>query len=279
MKRILLFIFLLGFCSGLSAAQLQLVWSVEGKFSMPESAAYDPKRQAVYLSNVNHYAKDDNGFISRISADGKTVEVEWIKGLHSPTGLTVKGDLLYAVDFDALVVIDLVNEKIIRRIPAVDAEHTPVLNDVALSAEGEVFVSGSRSRTIYKLSDNHLEVWLKDKDKLNKANGLLVYQNMLFHGGDTWTVFDLKSKQPVDTYSNMGRGLVDIDGITSDGSGGFMVSLIDDPRLWSLKKGQQPSPLNEEKVQGIDMHFVEEKQIVFLPRVGNTLSAYRIVAE
>ncbi|GAB5381177.1 MAG: hypothetical protein Alis3KO_16300 [Aliiglaciecola sp.] len=259
-----------------SNAKLQELWRLEGKFNMPESAAYDAQRQMIYVSNVNEYAKDSNGFISRVSARGKHLEVEWMTGLHSPTGLAVKGDKLYAVDYDALVVIDLRNNKIIMRAPAVDAEQIPVLNDVALAENGDVYVSGSRSRTIYKLVENKLEVWVKDDELLKTANGLLVYQNILYHGGNAWTAFDIETRRPVKSLTEMGEGLVDIDGITADGTGGFIVSLIDDHRLWSLKKGVNPKPLTEDEVKGIDMQFVPQSNLLFLPRVGNTLSAYRL---
>lgn len=259
-----------------ASTELQLQWSIEQKFNMPESAAYDPKRQVIYVSNVNQYAKDDNGFISRVSSDGKKLELEWIKGLHSPTGLAVLGDKLFAVDYDALVVIDLNSEKIVLRAPAVDADNKPVLNDVALSVDGNVYVTGSRSRSIYKLKDEKLEVWLHDESLLKNANGLLVYKNYLLHGGYSWTAFDLASKQPAKLFTQMGKSLVDIDGITADGQGGFIVSLIDDHRLWSIKPGRLPTPLTEDEVKGIDMHYLPELGRLFIPRVGNTLSAYFI---
>ncbi len=243
---------------------------------MPESAAYDPKRQVVYVSNVNHYAKDDNGFISKVSADGKQLDLKWLTGLHSPTGLAVAGDILYAVDYDALVIIDLNRNAILQRISVPDASDIPALNDVAIGVNGAVFVSGSRSRTIYKLDQGNLVVWQQNDQLLQAANGLLIHQDVLLHGGLSWTAFDLTSKLPLPGLTKMGAGLLDIDGITSDGAGGFIVSLIDDARLWHLKVGNLPIPLSEDEISGIDMQYVPAKSMLFLPRVGNTLSAYRI---
>ena len=259
------------------SAELQLVWSIENKFNMPESATYDAKRQSIYVSNVNHYAKDNNGFISKVSEDGKQLELEWLTGLHSPTGLTVHEDILYAVDFDALVVVDLVKEKIVARIPAVDADEKPVLNDVAVSSQGDVYVSGSRSQKIYKLNGDRLEEWLHSPDYLKTANGLLVSDDLLLHGGLAWTAFHRESKHVVKKASEMGKGLVDIDGITSDGQGGFFTTLIDDPRLWFVQPGKSPKPFTEDKINGIDMQYLPDQNLLILPRVGNTLSVYRIV--
>jgi hypothetical protein len=264
------------------AANLELLWSIDNKFSMPESAAYDPKRKMVYLSNVNHYKKDNNGFISRVSEDGKELAIKWMTGLHSPTGLAVKEDKLYAVDFDALVIIDLNEEKILQRVEAEDASENPVLNDVALGANGEVFVSGSNSRKIYRLTggsqkEAKLESWLHSPELLKHANGLLVYGDNLLHGGAIFSAFDLSSKSKVERLSKMGEGVIEVDGITRFGDKAVIVSLIDDARLWLLSEEHGPKPFSHQEVQGIDMHYVPEKQMLFLPRVGNTLSAYRVI--
>lgn len=259
-----------------AAPKLTEQWSFKGLFGMPESAAYDPKRQMVYVSNVNHYAKDNNGYISRISADGQHADIKWLTGLHSPTGLTVSGDLLYAVDFDALVMIDLSTGAISKRIPAPDADKLPVLNDVAVAEDGTVFVSGSRSRTIYHLEDGELNVWLQDDERLQSANGLLVYKNWLLHGGERWSVFDLATRKPVTAFAGMAKGLRDFDGITALGNDTFLVSLIDDGRLWKLSMGAEPVPLSDDGVNGIDMQYVPEQQQLWLPRVGNTLTLYTI---
>ena len=258
------------------ATELTLLWTIEGKFNMPESAAYDVKRNVIYVSNVNHYAKDNNGFISRVSADGEKLELEWMSGLHSPTGLAVYGDTLYAVDFDALVVIDLESERIVSRIPAEDASQSPVLNDVVVSAKGEVFVTGSRSRSIYQKSGNNLKVWLKDDTLLSKANGLLIHKQYLLYGGEQWHVFDMVTKQPAEELTALGKALKDIDGITHDNRGGFIATLIDDPRLWSLAPEHPAAPLVDDEINGIDLQMGEGTNLLFIPRVGNSLSAYTL---
>lgn len=257
--------------------QLQELWTIEGAFNMPESATYDAKRDVIYVSNVNHYAKDNNGFISRVSSDGKRLDLKWLTGLHSPTGLTVVGDTLYAVDFDTLVIVDLTSGTITKRVQASDAENNPVLNDVTVSPSGDVFVTGSRSRSIYKLSDGKLSVWLHDQDKLKHANGLFAQNNIIHHGGSTWSTFDLSSKTIIEPLSEMGSGLVEIDGITQISEESFVVTLIDDERVWLLRSGKKPKPLTQDSVKGIDLQYVAKSNTLYVPRVGNTLSAYNLI--
>lgn len=276
MSRLLVFAVAIVWCCNSNSAELEKLWSIDARFNMPESAAFDPVRNAVYVSNVNQYAKDGNGFISRVAADGTLLELQWMTGLHSPTGLAVQGDMLYAVDYDALVIIDLRSESIVQRIPAEDAADKPALNDVAVSKNGEVFVSGSRSRTIYKLSDGRLQAWLRDPQLLESANGLYLLDHALLHGGMRFSAFDLNTRTVKQHLSSMGKGLVDIDGITAAAGFGYIVTLIDDKRLWLLREGQQPQALSQDAIDGIDIQFVENRKLLLVPQIGGSLSAYRI---
>src|SRR5262245_19992516 len=80
------------------------VWSLGG-FKEPESALFDPQRNVIYVSNVagDAKAKDGIGFISKVSPDGKLIELEWVKGLNGPKGLVMNGNKLYVSDIDQLV--------------------------------------------------------------------------------------------------------------------------------------------------------------------------------
>lgn len=261
-----------------STFKIEPLWSIENTFKLPESAAYDAKRDKIYVSNIVKYAKDGSGFISRINGDGKDLEIKWISGLNSPTGLTVYQDILYAVDMDELVVIDLTKSKIINRISAPVSEKSPLLNDVTVSRKGYVYVSGSASRKLYKLENNKLITFADDNIQLKNANGLLVDGDELIHGGQFWNRFSLKNAQLIKTSSKPAPSatLFDFDGITHDGDGGYFVTVIDDPRLWHIGKDGRTRPLSEEKVQGIDIYFDIKSSRLFVPRVGGGLTIYRV---
>src|SRR5688572_23686817 len=66
-----------------AAAEL---WAVTEGIQTPESAYVDPATGDVYASNVVGApdGKDGMGHISKISADGKTVNAMWIAGLNAP---------------------------------------------------------------------------------------------------------------------------------------------------------------------------------------------------
>lgn len=236
---------------------------------MPESATLDLARSQIYVSNVNHYAKDGNGFISRIGADGEDLELKWLDGLNSPTGLTVIGDTLYAVDYDELLKIDVVSGTIVARYPAPTKK--PALNDVVADDSQGVFVTGSASAAIYKLDDEQLVVWMQDKDLLKLANGLFIDQDQLIFGGVNWLRFDIDNKSVLEKNQVSDPAVTDIDGIASDYCGGYFVTLIDDERIWHLDRHGKAQPVSE-PINGIDLDSTANR--LFVPTVGGGLSVF-----
>lgn len=252
--------------------ELDEIWTLDG-FKDPESAVIDLKREVIYVSNVNVFGKDGNGAISRVTFDGSLVDHNWITGVHSPTGSAIFEGNLYFADFDALVIADLESGDILDRIDAPDIADKPVLNDVAISDDGDVYVSGSRSRAIYHLVDGELQVWLRDEFLLENANGLLVDDGVLVHGGKRWTVFDRKSRAVVEEALRPEDKLVDFDGIMFDQAGGYLVTTIDDPRLWRISS-EGSFPVSEQPLKGIDLDL--KGHYLALPRVGGKLTLYRV---
>ena len=163
-------------CDNASDAEPDQVWELAG-FEAPESALPVKAENLIYVSNVNGNPtdKDGNGYISKVSLDGKMVAQKWVTGLDAPKGLALAGDKLYAADIDKLVEIDTKTGAIVTRFEAKDAKF---LNDVAADTMGNVYVSDMATNTIWRLSGNKLEVWLKD-DALISPNGLLVDGNNL----------------------------------------------------------------------------------------------------
>lgn len=255
-----------------AAQDLTELWRLEAVFTMPESATLDTDARFIYVSNVNNYAKDGNGFISRVSIDGTQVELNWLTGLDSPTGVAVFDGLLYFADFDSLVVADTASGAILERYIAPDSN--PALNDVAISADGQVFVTGSASNSIYTLEDGALRVWLHDDTLLEQANGLYVLDDALVHGGRYWNVFDLDTAAP--SRGGAAPELNRIDGITRDACGDFLVTLIEDERLWRVRSGVA-SPFSEAALNGIDLH--SQSGYIVLPQVGGHLTLYSQSAE
>lgn len=238
---------------------------------MPESATLDSNAEFIFVSNVNEYAKDGNGFISRVSIDGTRVELRWLDGLDSPTGLAVYNGLLYFADFDSLVVADLATAQILNRYPAPDAN--PSLNDVAISAVGDVFVSGSASNSIYHLDNGALINWRHDDNLLLQANGLYIDGDHLIQGGKSWNIFDRHSANLAAGTTALTPMLEGIDGITQDVCGDYLLTLIADERIWHIAQDGSALPFSNGPLNGIDIHG--QAGLLVVPHVGGDLTLFR----
>ena len=163
--------------SAIEGKKLSPVWEVSG-FKMPESVVYDAKRQQYYVANINGnpMSADGNGSIGLIQKEGQSTNIEWIKGLSSPKGLEVHDNKLYVADVHELVVINLDSAHIIARYPAPKSK---VLNGIAISDSGQVFVSDWAGNALYQLQNGELVNWL-ESDSLESPNGLYVSNDYLY---------------------------------------------------------------------------------------------------
>ncbi len=216
-------------------------WATTDAFKSPESAAIARKHDAIFISNVKGYEKNGEGFISRLSFDGAVKDLVWLEGLNAPTGLAVDGDTLWAVDFDRLAEIDIPTGEVRAFFPAPDER--PLLNDVAVSESGEVFVTGSASNSVYHLKDGALVVWLKDNDNLATANGVYATSSDVVVAAYNLVRVDRATKKI--TLLGDRSVLNDLEGVKADGAGGYYVSAIGDRPLYQVTKEGNTIPLFE----------------------------------
>ena len=90
----------------------EIKWVVDG-LNEPESAVFDKKNSAIYISNINGdpLKLDKNGYISKISVDGQILEKKWIKGLDAPKGMTIFNDHLFVADINKIWKINTLKKK------------------------------------------------------------------------------------------------------------------------------------------------------------------------
>jgi len=216
-----------------TAAGPEPLWTLSG-FAQPESVVFAANQNVLYVSNINGEgtAKDGNGFISKVSPDGKMIKRDWLRGLNAPKGLGYRGGLLYIADIDELVVVDTGNGRIKSRHKAAGAKF---LNDVAVDGSGRVYVSDMMTNTIWRLNGDSFGVMLASP-KLEGPNGLLVEGDKLIVG--SWGVltgngFETSSEgylQALDRTTNVLEPrfapvpFANIDGLVADGKGGYILS-------------------------------------------------------
>jgi sugar lactone lactonase YvrE len=198
---------------------LSLRWRVQG-LANPESATLSDDGAFLYVTNVNGEgeAKDGNGFVSRISTDGRVLEREWARGLDGPKGIMRGGDALYVADIDQMVVVDAATGAVRRRVAAPGAVF---LNDLTFAPDGNVLIADSGAGRIYAIRTDTAVVWL-EHELLDSINGLLPEPDRL-------VVTTMAGRLLAIDYATraitiLAEGLGDADGVAALGEGRYLVT-------------------------------------------------------
>jgi DNA-binding beta-propeller fold protein YncE len=277
-------------------AKINKLWETANDLKNPESVAYSPKLNVLFVSNVNGKPteKDQNGFISKVSpANGSIIELNWATGLNGPKGIALSNNnnRLFVSDLTDLVEIDINTGKIIKRF---NAPGSAFLNDVVSDKQGNIYVSDTITNTIYKLDGNNitstLQPWLQNA-QLNGPNGLHVDEskNKLIVAslgkftkpGAGIEIVDLKNK----TITPLGKeGTTSpfggLDGIESDPTG-ERYYVTDNPagKLYLVNAdGTGYGTLIDLHTQGAaDIGFIPSQSTVIIPLMkDNKLAAYKL---
>jgi len=268
-----------------AAAEPKLIWEAKG-LAQPESVAYDPATNVLFVSNINGAVmqKDGNGFISRLKPDGTILEREWVRGLNAPTGLALRDRTLYVADVDELLEINAASGHINKRHKAKGAIF---LNDVAIAEDGTVYASDTPMNTIWRLKDGTFEPWLTS-DALNGPNGLMVQGDKLVVAsfgrmpsqGQKQELAGLLTVSLEDqTIAPLGSGeaIGNLDGLTSLDDKVYLVTDWAAGALFSVDAKGNANRLIDLNQGSADLGPMPDQKGVLIPMMlDNTLAAYRL---
>lgn len=229
-----------------------------------ESAVYDAKQDIIYASLIGEKEPGD-GAIATIDLDGKLIDALFISGLNDPKGIAITEDKLYVSDINELVEADLKTGKIIKKY---SHEGLEFLNDVAIDALGNVYVSDTGTSKIYQLdTQGNFSLWLAHEN-LDRPNGLLVQNNTMYvaswgsqPNGGRVSKIDMTTKS-IDSITTI---IGNLDGIRpydkdrliiSDWNSG-MIHLVD-------YDGNTQQVLQVGQSVG-DIAYIQEKKLLLLP--------------
>jgi sugar lactone lactonase YvrE len=278
--------------------KINKLWETLNDLKNPESVAYAPKQNVLFVSNVDGKPdqKDQKGFISKVSpSNGSIIELNWITGLNAPKGIVISNNnsKLYVSDITDLVEIDIDNGKIIKRF---NAPGSAFLNDVVSDNQGNIYASDTITNTIYRIDTNvkdnksSLQAWLQSP-QLNGPNGLHVDNNKnrlivaslgdMSKPGAGIKVVDLKNK----TISSLGKeGTTSpfggLDGIESDATETHYY-VTDNPagKVYTVNAdGTGYGTLIDLHTQGAaDLGIIPSQSTIIIPLMqDNKIAAYKI---
>lgn len=257
----------------------------------PESVYYDAEENVIFVSNVvgDELTKDQQGWISQISPEGKLINAKWAEGLNAPHGMRAHDGKLWVADIDELVAIDLQTGTIDSKIAIPGAAF---LNDVAVAPDGRVFVSDTLENKIFVVQDGQVGVFAEHLD-LESPNGLLIQNDQLIVAA--WgTIQDpatFATEQPGHLYAIsltapeknliVRKPLGNLDGVESTPSGNLLVSDFNAGKVFSIDPvtGDSHNILSGLKASA-DIGYIPEQNLVLVPDMTeSTITAYQLAPE
>ncbi len=173
-RLLLSLVLILGMTFRVEAAQITGLES-------PNSFVGDPSGKEYFISNINGEpeARDNNGFITKLNAEGKVTDLKFIQGgvadvlLHAPKGMAVVGPILYIADLDQLKAFDKTSGKLIAAV----SFPTSSLTDVAAAPGGLLYVSDEGANSIYRIdpsADHRVDLLIHD-ERLAGPSGIAIH--------------------------------------------------------------------------------------------------------
>jgi hypothetical protein len=263
-----------------------LLWEATG-FVAPESVVFDAMRKQFYVSNMGTWsqgATPGDGFISRLGEDGRVLDLRWVTGFESPKGLALANGRLYVADDAELVEID-------PGAGAIVARHKPAdgpggFNDCTVDARGTVYVFSRRLSTVFRLREGRFGPWVNvDASKTGWPNGLLAERDRLLLG--SWVVRGADGAERFGILSAVAyadgavtqvgnQRIGNIDGIESDGRGGYTVTDWVTGDVLRVSADGVPARLTTLRQGAADHLYVADQRLLVIPLVrDHVVKAYR----
>lgn len=251
------------------------LWETDSIFKVPESVLFDAKNNLLYVSNIDGkepWGADGVGSIGKMSADGKNITVEWVKGLSAPKGMGLYKGKLYVADMTEVAVIDVKSATIESRIKVPGAER---LNDISINKKGVVYVSDSKGRKVFTIKDGQASV-LIDTVNLKGPNGVLAHKND-FYVLDAGTLYKLNADKSLAKIADGMEG--GTDGVEVINTNDFLVSTWAGVVYYVKADGSKQVLMDgrSNKMNSADIGFDAKSNTVFVPTFWrNSVAAYTV---
>ena len=256
-----------------TAPKLTQKWETDTLLTTCESVLYDKQNNILYVANINGTpeGKDGNGFISKVTLDGKIENLKWATDMDAPKGLGIFKNILYVADINRIHEVDITTGKIIK---SHTVDSAKFLNDVTVSETGKVYISDTGNDNILLLENGKVSVWLEG---MVGINGLLAEGNNIqaisFSSGVFSTVDENKK------ITILSDSLDNGDGINAVGDGGYLVSSWNGMVHYVSADGKNTRLLDTRKdsVSAADIEYIAEKKLLLVPTFfKNKVVAYEL---
>lgn len=274
-QLLLLLVLVLGPASLSGAAQITGLES-------PNSFVGDPSGREYFISNINGEpeARDNNGFITKLNAEGKVTDRKFIQGgvadvlLHAPKGMALVGPILYIADLDQLKGFDKTSGKLIVTVSFSTSSHPPVsLTDVTAAPSGLLYVSDQAANSIYRVdpsADYRIDLLIHD-ERLAGPAGIAIHprtNHLIVVSREKGKILDITPDgQLTELESNgffTGR-FQNLSGVDFDQWGNMYVSDITTGKIWRMTRDHRFQVIAEYLPAPADIGIDRVNNLILVP--------------
>ena len=225
----------------------------------PVCVLYDQDQDIYFVSNINGAgtARDNNGYIARVSPDGRQLTPRFIEGgrgavrLDAPKGLAILGDELWVADIDTVRSFNRRTGRPVRSVK-MPSPGGLFLNEMTTGPDQAVYVTDTRLEfhgddashlgpdRVFRIGKDGAATVALEGD-LEAPSGIAwdrVHQRFLITGLQGTHIFEwrlgTRSASPV------WKGVGGYDGIVLDGSS-WLVSSLDGAGIYAIRDGSEQS--------------------------------------
>ena len=243
----------------------------------------------IYLvSNINGNptAVDNNGYISKLSPDGKVIDAKWIEGgknkvkLDAPKGSAIIGNEFWVADITKVRRFDL---KTGAPKGSIDIKGATFLNDLVGDGHGGAYVSDTGVKVgakgfeptgtdaVWHIDAKHKTSVLAKSTDLKGPNGLAVTADGVWvvpFGGNTGYLLDTKTGKQLNTIVMPKGGL---DGLIALPNDEFLVSSWEGAAVYRGRAGGTFTEIFGNETSPADIGYDSKRKRVLIPQFSNNV--------
>jgi hypothetical protein len=248
----------------------------------PNSFIGDPSGKEYFISNINGEpeVRDNNGFITKLNAEGKITNLKFIQGgvadvsLHAPKGLALVGSVLYVADLDQVKGFDKATGKLLITVSFSPPSRSQVsLTDIAASQTGLLYVSDQTANSIYRItpSDNHRVDLLIHDERLAGPAGLAVHpktDHLIAVSWDKGKILEITPEGQLTELEANGfftSRFQNLSGVDFDQWGNMYVSDLTKGKIWRMTRDHRFQVIAEYLPAPADISIDRANNLILVP--------------
>jgi len=235
-----------------------------------------------FISSINGEpeAADNNGFITKLDANGKILNLKFIQGgnvdvtLNAPKGMALVDQTLYVADLDTLRAFDIKSGRPVAAVamPGTTTESPAHLTDVAFDGQGLLYCSDQKANRIYRidLASQKVSVLVTDQ-ALAGPTGLAVHPKsgqLIAVSWDKGKIFEISPKGMIsELFSNgffSGR-FTNLRGVDFDRWGNMYVSDFTTGKVWRMSWDKRFQAIAEYLPSPGDISIDRTNNLILVP--------------